>query len=57
MTKKYAFLINLARDINNLNQYLSTQELVINSGVGLGHYHFFWVDKSSCQPYQRSLIV
>ena len=38
-----------------LTRYLSTQEVIITSAIGLGHYHFFWVDKSLCQPYQKSL--
>ena len=33
-------------------QYLSTQEVIITSDIGRGNYHFIWVDKSSCQPYQ-----
>ena len=40
-----------------LTQYLLTKEVIITSATGLGNYHFFWVDKSSCQPYQKSLIV
>jgi hypothetical protein len=36
---------------------LSTQEVIITSAVGLGHWHFFCIYKSSCQPYQNSLIV
>ena len=40
-----------------LTQYLSTQEVIITSAIGLDHYHFFWVDESLCQPYQKSLIV
>ena len=40
-----------------LASYLSTQEVIITSAVDFGNYHFFWVDKSSCQPYQKSLIV
>ena len=33
--------------------YLSTHEVIITSVVGLGHYHFFWVDKSMCQPISK----
>jgi hypothetical protein len=40
-----------------LTRYLLTKEVIITSATGLGNYHFFWVDKSSCQPYQKSLIV
>jgi hypothetical protein len=29
---------------------LSTREVIITSDIGLGHYHFFWVDNSLCQP-------
>jgi hypothetical protein len=40
-----------------LASYLSTQEVIITSAVDFGNHHFFWVDKSSCQPYEKSLIV
>ena len=33
-------------------QYLSTQEVIITLAI-----HFFWVDKSLYQPYQKSLNV
>jgi hypothetical protein len=36
--------------------YLSTQEVIITSAVNFGNYHFFWVDKSSCQHYEKLLI-
>ena len=37
--------------------YGLTQDVIITSVIGLGNYPFFWVDKSLCQPYQKSLIV
>jgi len=40
-----------------LTRYLSNQEVIITSDVGLGNYHFFWVDKSLCQPYHKSLTI
>ena len=40
-----------------LTQYLPTKEVIITSAIVLGNYHFFWVDKSSCQPYQKSTVV